>query len=92
MPSTSQQVIFFSNGEELQGTKDGSNTVFVTSVKFLQEDKIGIIFNRNGQEQLLGFDYIIVESGGVGTGFDTVIVRKPPRIFDSLICHYIEDC
>lgn len=92
MSSSSSQVLFFLNGRELIGDKNSTNTIFSTPSKFLQDGSVGVVLNRNGQEQLLGFDYIVGESGGLGTGFDTIIIRKPPRIFDSLICHYIEDC
>lgn len=92
MSDSSQQILYFSNGTLLIGVKDGNNVMFTTPSKFLHEDGASIIFNKNGQEQLLGFDYIIEESGGLGTGFDTVVTRRPPRIFDSLTCHYLEDC
>jgi len=92
MSTVSSQILLLSSGEEPIGVKDNSNTVFMTANKFLQKDGFALIFNKNGQEQLLGYDYIVSESGGSGTGFDTVITRKPPRIFDTLICHYVKDC
>lgn len=76
-------------GEELQGVQNSSNVAFLTLNKFVQSDDYDKIeFMRNGQEQLLGFDYIVEESV-VGEGYDTVICRKPPRKFESLKCNYL---
>lgn len=79
------------NGIIPDGVKNGINTEFTLPVKFTQDEDLKIIFLRNGQEQALGFDYIVDESGGPGTGYDTIIVRRPPRVFDFLICHIFQD-
>ena len=65
--------------EVLTGTINGINTVFTTSVDFVAGTE-AVFFN--GVRQLLGAsnDYVISESGGAGTGFDTVTVSIAPRV------------
>lgn len=66
---------------ELIGTVDGANTIFtIPSGVWIQEDLYKIIVYRNGVKQVLGDDYFISESGGTGTGFDTVIMSEPPVV------------
>ena len=85
----SKQIILNITGELLQGIKNSSNRYFTTENKFVQSsnyDKIRVM--KNGQIQLLGHEYIAVESV-VGAGYDTIIWKRPPRIFDSLTCDYL---
>jgi len=76
------------DGIPLQGTRDGSNPTFTTPEKFMQNG-IKIKVMKNGRRLLLDGDYILEESGGMGTGYDTIIFFKPPRIFDNLEADYI---
>lgn len=78
---------------DLIGTKNQINHVFTTPEKFvhLSGNSIKIKIYRNGQRQFLHGDYEVSESGGSGTGFDTITFYKPPRFFESLVCDYIVD-
>ena len=59
------------------GTIDGANTDFTTPEEFVQETNIVIRVYRNGQRETLGGDYTVSESGGAGTGYDTVSFIPP---------------
>lgn len=65
----------------LIGNVDGSNTVFkIPSGKFIENQPLyKIIVYLNGVKQAFLDDYFIAESGGPGTGFDTVIMSVPPE-------------
>jgi hypothetical protein len=80
--------------KELIGVKDGFNTSFQTPQNFVQVDEIVIRVYRNGQRLSLGAskDYTVSESGGVGTGYDTVTFNgSPPLDYEILTADYIED-
>lgn len=63
----------------LVGVVDGVNTVFtIPSGKWIQNTTYKIIVYLNGVKQAYLDDYLIAESGGVGTGYDTVIFTVPP--------------
>lgn len=65
---------------ELIGDVDGINTVFtIPEGKFLYTSEYKIIVYRNGVREVLGEDYFIAESGGVGTGYDTIIFNEAPQ-------------
>lgn len=59
------------------GIIDGSNPNFVTPEDFVQASPLVIRVYRNGQRQTLGGDYSVSESGGVGTGYDTITFIAP---------------
>ena len=46
---------------------------------------------RNGFRQKLGVgcDYTVSESGGVGTGFDTITVDPPPLSYEILLTDFV---
>jgi len=55
---------------ELLGVKDGVNRVFTTPYHF---DPIAISAYHNGRKMFLsGGEFTISESGGPGTGYDTI--------------------
>lgn len=54
------------------GVIDGVNQVFSTPEKFVQTVPLTIRVYRNGQRQTLDGDYTVSESGGIGTGYDTI--------------------
>lgn len=63
----------------LIGTIDNINTVFfIPSGKFLQNVTYKIVVYKNGVKQVYLDDYFIAESGGPGTGYDTVILTAAP--------------
>jgi hypothetical protein len=43
----------------------------------------------NGQRLLLADDFTLSESGGPGTGFDTVTTLFPPKLGDKLWADYV---
>jgi len=64
---------------ELVGVVDDSNTVYsIPFGKFIQNDLYRIIVYKNGVKQFFLDDYFIAESGGPGSGYDTVILVEPP--------------
>jgi hypothetical protein len=80
-------------GQNLVGSRDGLNVMFTTpglekfshNLPFLD---ISIFFN--GSRLALLDDYLVMESGGPGTGFDTVMLLVPaPRPDDHLLADYI---
>jgi|MudIll2142460700_1097286.scaffolds.fasta_scaffold00003_135 hypothetical protein len=78
-------------GIDLLGLKDGTNTTFQTPEIFMQQGTVVIQVYWNGQRLRLGStnDYTVAESGGVGTGFDTIIMAIAPRNTDVLLADYI---
>ena len=83
----------FRVGQNLIGPKDGINVQFKTPglEKFahnLPFFDISVIFN--GSRLALLDDYLVSESGGAGTGYDTVILLVPPPLSDDhLLADYI---
>jgi len=75
-------------GESPSGTKDGVNAIFTTANDF-RETSLKVYFNGIRQAQGTGCDYEVSESGGVGTGFDTITVAVPPRSNESLLVDYV---
>lgn len=61
---------------ELLGTKDGVNRTFTTPEKFLHstyaDAEPRLRLYHNGRRLIEGDDFLPSESGGAGTGFDTV--------------------
>lgn len=83
----------FRVGQNLVGPRNGSNLQFTTpglekfthNLPFLD---ISIVFN--GSRLFLLSDYLISESGGSGTGYDTIILLVPPPLpNDHLLADYI---
>ena len=66
-------------GKELLGTIDGSNKIFTVpgSEKFVQQGSVTITVYVNGSRQDIA-DYTVSESGGAGTGYDTVTFDTAP--------------
>ncbi len=67
-------------GVVLIGTIDGVNMVFTTPDFFLNDGTTSILVYYNGVRLELGAgnDYTLSESGGPGTGFDTVTLPFAP--------------
>lgn len=72
--------------QPLLGDIDGSNTVFTSPYKFVHDAvrPETLYYNGVAQDEGISDDYIASESGGVGTGFDTIIMSFPPRVGDKL--------
>lgn len=84
----------FRQNVTLNGTKDGTNRTFTTPEKFIngsylgQEFRIIIRFNGRGLEP--NVDYTLIESGGAGTGYDTIVfISLIPEEIDRLIVDYV---
>jgi len=77
--------------EHLIGVKDHFNQVFTTSQKFTRVTgkEEWLYFNGVLQEFGAGNDYVASESGGAGTGFDTITFSIAPRNKDKLEIIYI---
>ena len=73
------------------GLIDGSNPTFTTPEIFVQVSPLVIRVYRNGQRQTLAGDYGVSESGGVGTGYDTVtfIGKATPKTGSVVRVDYI---
>jgi hypothetical protein len=77
---------------EPAGDKDGVNLVYTTPDYFLQDSLSTIRIYRNGQRlsEGSGNDYTVSESGGVGTGYDTITITEDALLSDeALIVDYV---
>ncbi len=82
----------FRTGIDLLGSKDGSNVTYSipTGDKFTHNlPFLTIQIYWNGQRLRLLDDYTISESGGAGTGFDTVTMEESPILRDKLLVDYV---
>lgn len=82
--------------KDLVGAKDGVNQDFAVpgGEKFIQSGEIIIRVYRNGVRQNFGADsdYTVSESGGVGTGYDTITFTGPaPLAYEELTADYMAD-
>lgn len=78
--------------KDLVGVKDGVNKVFtVPDPFFVQSGEIVIRVDMNGQRLRLGAanDYTVSESGGVGTGYDTVTFVVAPKAYENPTADYL---
>lgn len=65
-------------GEVLTGAVNGINAVFTTSNDF-EPGSEAVYFNGLREFEGAGNDYIRSESGGIGTGYDTITFADIPR-------------
>lgn len=82
----------FRTGQGLVGSKDGFNLVFHTPgfEKFTHNlPYLTIAVFVNGLRLTLLDDYTISESGGSGTGYDTVTLSQAPYADDHVVADYI---
>lgn len=72
----------FRDQQKLIGAIDGLNRTFIVpnNDKFLngnyQDNLFKIFVTHNGHPLFEGIDYEVLESDGVGTGFDTIIIKS----------------
>lgn len=86
------QIGRFRAAQGLVGPKDGANESFTTPglEKFVHNlPFLDISVYYNGVRLALLDDYMVAESGGTGTGFDTIIMNVPPFANDHLFADYI---
>ena len=75
----------------LLGTKNSLNLIFTTPDKFLPT-KIALYFNGVRMKQGAGEDYVVSESGGPGTGYDTITLLDAalaPKSTEQLFADYV---
>jgi len=74
----------------LLGTNNGINTIFTTAEKFVVDGEQNPTVWFQGQRLFAGptCDYVLSESGGVGTGFDTVTFTFAPPATSNLVMDY----
>jgi hypothetical protein len=77
--------------KELIGPKNGVNVIFTTPEVFIQSGETVIRVYRNGQRSYLGVsnDYTVSESGGPGTGFDTITLAVAPLGYEIITTDYL---
>ena len=75
---------------EPTGAKNGTNVIFTTPEFFLEET-LRLYFNGMRMMRGASCDFVVSESGGLGTGFDTVTVALDlaPESDDNLFVDYI---
>lgn len=84
-------------GIDLIGTKNGSNPVFSTPDKFIQNAQQKIAPYWNSRRLKEGRDFTVHESGGAGTGYDELRLTPwgtagfLPRATDELVADYYID-
>ena len=84
----------FKQGVSLIGTQDGSNRIFTTPDKFINgtlgNNEFRIKITHNGRDLVENQDYTLLESGGAGTGFDTIVfVSFMPAVKSLLEACYV---
>ena len=86
----------FRQNVPLIGVKNGANKIFIVPPpdKFLNGtfdgNEFRIIIDHNGRRLIQNIDYVISESGGPGTGFDTVeFIGFVPNKCSKLIADYM---
>jgi len=78
----------------LLGLKNELNTVFTTPEDFRQDTYMAVRVFYNGQRLRVGVgnDYLVSESGGPGTGYDTItLLGIAPHTDDNLTADYAVD-
>lgn len=74
----------------LIGSQDTINITFTTPTKFKHTTKFKEVLFVNGLRQHIPEDYFVAESGGPGTGYDTIIFTNAPYPDDILTIDYFE--
>ena len=80
-------------GDPVVGVVNGANVTFTTVVNFVHEvpgDSIAVYFNGVRLLEGAGNDYTVSESGGLGTGYDTLTLAVPPITSDNILVDYTE--
>ena len=72
------------------GLINGVNTVFTTPDNFTHDGVTDEAVYLRGKRLLEGAsnDYTAVESGGAGTGYDTIVLARAPKPGDNLLLDY----
>jgi hypothetical protein len=72
---------------------DGIRTSFTTAINFRHGGPDAESVHYSGQRLFegAGNDYTAVESGGVGTGYDTIVMAVPPKSWANLLIDFVPD-
>lgn len=86
----------FKQHVELIGTKDGSNRIFTVPDKFINgpfgNNDFRILVRHNGRVLIAGCDFTMTESGGPGTGYDTLtFITFVPNSQSELYADYVTE-
>lgn len=75
------------------GTVNGVNTVFTTPDNFVHDGVTNeAVFLRGlRRSEGAGNDYVASESGGAGTGYDTITFARAPKTGDNIVLDYYID-
>lgn len=73
--------------EDLTAQADGANADFLTNQKF-RPGRERVYLNGLRQRPGLSYDYVRVESGGTGTGYDTIQFNTAPVSGDWVLVDY----
>src|SRR5690606_24175102 len=84
---------YFKQQISLIGTKNNSNRVFTTPENFINgtfgNNEFRILIRHNGRDLVETIDYYVSESGGPGTGYDTIILCFSPKPRSVLVADYV---
>ena len=69
----------FRNEVILLGVRNGVNDTFTTPDIFIQTTNLKIKIYWNGRKLSINDDYTVSESGGLGTGYDTIVFLYPKK-------------
>jgi hypothetical protein len=83
-------------GISLLGDKDNSNRIFTAPDIFINEDVSGDVLTisifHDGNRLVETEEYFLSESGGTGTGYDTIVITAfKPKPKSTLIANYFTD-
>lgn len=85
--ATARRILDARFREELAGLINGANTTFTTSRPF-DRSVLGhyewVLFNGQWIREGVSNDYVAIESGGSGSGYDTIVTNFVPKPGDVL--------
>jgi len=82
----------YRTGIGLLGAKDGINSTYTTPglEKYVHNlPYLSIAVYYNGQRLILLDDYVVIEGGGSGSGYDTIIMVISPKPGDKVYADYV---
>lgn len=93
---TTEIPFLFKQGVELIGVKDNHNRVFTTPDYFINGSFGGndfrVLLRHNGRVLIPDCDFSVSESGGVGTGYDTItLLTFAPNTKSELYADYVTE-
>lgn len=79
--------------QPVAGTVNGMNTVFTVAETFIHDGSTdeAVYLRGLARDEGVGKDYVASESGGIGTGYDTITFTQAPRPGDVILITYYPD-